>query len=275
MILLDGKKYRDELLEEYKKQIESENLKIRLDIILIGNDDASLVYVNNKLKYASLVGIDTKLHHLEDGTNEEEVIELIEKLNNDVNTTGIILQSPTPNLDFKRVANHISPSKDVDGLANENIIGLYHNRSCILPCTVKGIIMLLKHYDIEILGRDVCIIGRGEIVGKPLSLAISNLGATVTVCDQYTKDLSLHTRVADIIISAVGKKDLITEDMVKDGFIGVDVGITKVDGKLSGDFDFEGTSRHASFMTPVPGGIGPMTIAMIISNLIDLKKGNV
>lgn len=272
MIILDGKKYRDQLLEQYKKTILEEKLKIKLDIILIGDDPASLIYVKNKIKYAKMIGIETELHHLDEGTKESAVCDLIDKLNSDPSTTGIIIQSPTPLLDFEKLSEHLLPAKDVDGLVSANIINLYHNKERILPCTVKGILMLLEFYNISLKGKNVTIIGRGDIVGKPLSLALANRGSTVTVCDEYTKNLSTHTKNADIIISAVGKKDLIKESMVSDGFIGIDVGITRVDNKIYGDFAFKETSKHASYITPVPGGIGPMTIALIMGNLIDMKR---
>lgn len=276
MAILDGKGYRDELLKKYKNIIEKEELKIRLDIILVGNDPASLIYVKNKLKFSEVVGVEAILHHLDDNVTEKEVIDLIENLNQNEVTTGIILQSPTPHqIDFDTVVEYISPKKDVDGLVSANILALYHNREKILPCTVRGILELLNKYSIDLKGKSIAVVGRGDIVGKPLILALQNRGATVTSCDEYTKDLKLHTRNADIIISAVGKKDLITKEHVKPGFIGVDVGITRVDGKIYGDFDYENIHELASFITPVPGGAGPMTIAMIIGNLIDMKRSDI
>lgn len=270
MKILDGKKYRDELLDEYKSQIESENLQIRLDIILVGNDYSSQIYVRNKIKYCEFVGIKTVLHHLDENIKEEELIELINDLNNDNSVTGIILQSPVPkHIDFKKCAGLIDSKKDIDGFTMKNIDSLYHNQELLVPCTVKGIIKLLEHYNIPIQGKNVVIVGRGEIVGKPLSLALTNRNATVTLCHSKTKNLGEITKNAEILISAVGKEKLITGDMVKNDFIGVDVGITRTsEGKICGDFDFENVKEKASYITPVPGGVGPMTIAMIIDNLI-------
>ena len=270
MKILDGKKYRDELLEKYKYQIESENLQIRLDIILVGNDYSSQIYVRNKIKYCEFVGIKTVLHHLDENIKEEELIELINDLNNDNSVTGIILQSPIPDhINFKKCAGLIDSKKDIDGFTMKNIDSLYHNQELLVPCTVKGIIRLLEHYNISFEGKNVVIVGRGEIVGKPLSLALTNRNATVTLCHSKTKNLGEITKNAEILISAVGKEKLITSNMVKNDFIGVDVGISRTkEGKLCGDFDYENIKEKASYITPVPGGVGPMTIAMIIDNLI-------
>lgn len=272
MILMDGKSYRDELLIEYKERIKE--LDITLAIIQVGNNDASNLYIKNKIKYCSDVGIDVKYYNI-DGS-EKDVIDLINKLNNDDKITGIILQSPTPNMDYDMLAENIDYRKDVDGFSKENIFKLYMNEESIIPCTVKGIIKLLDHYNIEISGSNICIIGRGNIVGKPLSLALTNRNATVTLCHSKTKNLKEITKKSDIIISAVGKANIITKSMVKDGFVGIDVGINRVDGKLVGDFDFDNIKDKASYITPVPGGVGPMTIAMIIDNLIEMsiKKEN-
>lgn len=274
MEILDGKKYRDELLNKYKNQIEKENLKIRLDIILIGNNDASEIYVRNKIKYCTSVGIEVKLHRLSEEIKENEVIELINELNNDNLVTGIILQSPVPkHIDFKKCAGLIKSNKDIDGFTMKNIDALYHNEESLIPCTVKGIIKLIEHYNIPIEGKNVVVVGRGEIVGKPLSLALTNKNATVTLCHSKTKDLKMHTKNADILISAVGKEKLITSDMVKENFIGIDVGISRTkEGKICGDFDFDNIKDKTSYITPVPGGVGPMTIAMIIDNLIYASK---
>lgn len=273
MEIMDGKKYRDELLDNYKRVITENKYDIRLDIIFVGDNDASRVYVRNKVKYCEEVGIKVVVHNLGGETSENELISLIDELNNNKEVTGIILQSPIPaHLDFKKCAEIINYKKDVDGFTNHNIDSLYHNEEAILPCTVKGIIKLLEHYDIKIEGANIVVIGRGEIVGKPLALALENRNATVTLCHSKTKDLSHFTKDADIIISAIGKAKMITSDMVSDGFIGVDVGINRdEDNKLCGDFDYESINYKAKYITPVPGGVGPMTIAMLIGNLIEMK----
>lgn len=273
MVIMDGKALRDDKLIKYKEKIERDNLKIRLDIILVGNDAASEVYVRNKVKYATQVGIEVITHRLDDTVNKSEIIDLIDQLNADENVTGIILQSPLPaGLDFDTCASRIVSSKDIDGFTANNIDRLYHNKEALVPCTVKGIIALLEHYKVELAGKSVTIIGRGDIVGKPLALALTNRDATVTLCHSKTSDLAQFTKNADIVISAVGKRNILKSDMVKEGFIGIDVGINREDGKLYGDFDFEGVKDKASLITPVPGGTGPMTVAMIIENLIIAKE---
>lgn len=272
MILIDGKKYRDELLEEYKERIK--DLSITLAIIQVGNNESSNLYITNKIKYCSQVGINVEYHHL-DTEDKQEVIELINQLNDNDSVTGIILQSPTPNMDYDELAEIIDSKKDVDGFGKDNIYKLYMNQDTIMPCTVKGIIKLLDYYDIKISGSTICVVGRGNIVGKPLALALENRDATVTLCHSKTNNLKDITKNADIIISAVGKAKFITSSMVKKDFIGIDVGINKLDGKIVGDFDFEKVKDKASFITPVPGGVGPMTIAMIIDNLIEMAEKNI
>lgn len=270
MVILNGKEYREKLLEEYKEKING--LDITLAIIQVGDEYASNLYINNKIKYCTSAGITVKHFKLLNVNDEDKVISLIDELNNDKNITGIILQSPTPNLDFDKMAETIADEKDVDGFTKNNIFNLYMNNETILPCTVKGIIKLLEFYNIPIESSNVAIVGRGNIVGKPLALALENRNATVTLCNSKTKNLKEITKNSDIIVSAAGVAHLIKEDMVKDGFVGVDVGINRINGKLVGDFDYENVKEKASFITPVPGGVGPMTIAMIIDNLIEMKE---
>lgn len=273
MTLLDGKAYREELLKEYKKEIEDKKLDITLAIIQIGNDPSSITYIKNKIKYCDMVGIRTRLHYLGSKTTNEELKVLINKLNVDESITGIILQSPVPKgIDYVTSANMINPKKDIDGFTKDNIYKLYNNQKGIVPCTPKGVVKLLKHYNINLVGKKVALLGRGLVAGRPLMLMLENENATVTLCHSKTKNLKDITSQADIVISAVGKPNLVTKDMVKDGFIGVDIGLKEVDGKLHGDFDFEGVKDKASFITPSPGGVGPMTISMIIENLIEAKK---
>lgn len=273
MTLLDGKSYREELLKEYKKEIEDKKLDITLAIIQIGNEPSSIAYIKNKIKYCDMVGIRTRLHYLGSKTTNEELKILINKLNLDDNITGIILQSPVPKgIDYVSCANLIDPKKDIDGFTKENIYNLYNNKKGIVPCTPKGVVKLLKHYDIKLAGKTITLLGRGLVAGRPLMLMLENENATVTLCHSKTKNLKAITKEADIVISAVGKPNLITGDMVKEGFIGVDIGLTSVDGKLVGDFDFEAVKDKASYITPSPGGVGPMTISMIIENLIEAKN---
>jgi len=273
-MILDGKKLREELLASYKNIIEKENLKIKLAIIQVGDNEASNIYVKNKEKYCNMVGIKTDIYKLSSDTKEEELINLIDKLNKIKEVTGIILQSPVPkHIDYDKCSKTILSSKDVDGFTKENIYKLYMNEDTIMPATVKGIIVLLKKYNINIDGSNVVIIGRGNIVGKPLSLALTNENATVSLLHSHTKDITKYTKEADIIISACGIPNIITSDMIKDNSVVIDVGVNRINGKIVGDVDFESVSKKASYITPNPGGVGPMTIAMIIDNLIKLKRG--
>ena len=272
-MILDGKKVRDEILDNMKNIIDKDNLDITLAIILIGDNPASKVYVKNKILACDKVGIKVKLIE-KDYINENELIELITSLNNDNNITGILLQSPVPgNIDFEKVVDNIDSKKDVDGFTKKSFYNLAHKHKGIRPCTSKGIIRLLDYYNIDLEGKNVCIVGRGDIVGKPLIFELLNKNATVTVCHSKTDDLKKHTLSSDIVIMACGKAHLLTEDMVKDEAVVVDCGISFIDGHQVGDADFDSMVSKCSYITPNPGGVGPMTIAMIIENLVEMKKG--
>lgn len=272
-MILDGKLVREEILNKIKEKIKTEALDIKLAIILVGDDEASKIYIKNKEKYCNLVGIKTTKYTFASNTKEDEIIELIQKLNNDASVTGIILQSPVPKqIDFDKVTNLIDPNKDVDGFTKENIYNLYLGRKTILPCTVKGIIKLLEYYNIPIEGQDIVIIGRGNIVGHPLSLALQNKNATVTVLHTHTKYLEKFTKEADILISAAGCAHLVKSYMVKKNTVVIDVGVSRKGDKIVGDVDFENVKDIAAAITPNPGGVGPMTVAMIIDNLVELKE---
>lgn len=276
MTIIDGKKIKDKILGEVKDKIEKKNLELKLAIILVGDNDASKIYVSNKEKACEYVGIKCDKYLLDSSTSQEDVINLIDKLNNDDEVTGIILQSPVPShIDFDKCAGTIKYYKDVDGFTRDNIYNLYMNKEGLVPCTVKGIIRLLDEYKIEIEGKHIVIIGRGNIVGKPLIHAMMNRNATVTVCHSKTKNLEELCRTADILVSAVGKPNLINKDMVKEGAVVIDVGISRVDNKVVGDTSFDEIKDKCTFITPVPGGVGPMTVAMIMENLLtaeDLKN---
>lgn len=274
-MILDGKKLRDELLVQYKEKIKEEKLNITLAIILVGNNEASKLYIKNKEKYCTEVGIKVDKYLLDEDTSEEVLINLIKDLNEDEKVTGIILQSPVPDgIDFDKCSGMILPSKDVDGFTKDNVYNLYLNKKSILPCTVKGIIKLLEYYNIEINGKNVAIIGRGNIVGKPLAMALENRNATVSLLHSKTKDLKMFTKDADIVVVACGIPKLLKKEMIKEGSVVIDVGISRVDGKIVGDIDFDNIKDIALFVTPNPGGIGPMTIAMIIDNLIETGEVN-
>lgn len=274
-MILDGKKLRDELLVQYKEKIKEEKLNITLAIILVGNNEASKLYIKNKEKYCTEVGIKVDKYLLDEDTSEKVLINLIKDLNEDEKVTGIILQSPVPDgIDFDKCSGMILPSKDVDGFTKDNVYNLYLNKKSILPCTVKGIIKLLEYYNIEINGKNVAIIGRGNIVGKPLAMALENRNATVSLLHSKTKDLKMFTKDADIVVVACGIPKLLKKEMIKEGSVVIDVGISRVDGKIVGDIDFDNIKDIALFVTPNPGGIGPMTIAMIIDNLIEMGEVN-
>lgn len=273
MTIMDGKMLRDKILDEVKDKIEKNNLKLKLAIILVGENEASKIYVRNKEKACDFVGIKCDKYLLDNDTTEDEVISLIDRLNNDDEVTGIILQSPVPShIDFDKCAGTIKYYKDVDGFTRDNIYNLYMNKKGLIPCTVKGIIRLLDEYKIEIEGKHVVIVGRGNIVGKPLSHAMMNRNATVTVCHSKTTSLDEICRTADILVSAVGMANLITKEMVKDGAVVIDVGISRVDNKVVGDTNFDEIKDKCLFITPVPGGVGPMTVAMIMENLLIAKE---
>ena len=271
-MILDGKKVRDEILSDLRLKIATKNLNITLAILLVEDDEASKIYIKNKEKYCKSVGINVLKYVFNETATEKDVIEVINDLN-DSDITGIILQSPVPEgIDFDKCSNLIDSKKDVDGFTKDNIYNLYLGKKTILPCTVKGIIKLLEYYKIPISGSNVVIVGRGNIVGHPLSLALENMDATVTLAHSKTKNLASITKNADILISATGVKHLITKDMVKYGSTVIDVGVTRVDGKIYGDVDFENIKDIAKYITPNPGGVGPMTVAMIIDNLVEMEE---
>ena len=268
-MILDGKLVRDKILIDIKEKIKIGNFKIKLAIILVGDDEASKIYIRNKENACNFVGIEVEKFVFAKETSEEEIKNLIISLNNDNSVTGIILQSPVPgNIDFDKCSNLISEEKDVDGNKKNNIYNLYLGKETILPCTVKGIIYLLNYYKIPIEGENIVIVGRGNIVGHPLSLTLLNLNATVTVAHSKSKDLSAITKNADILISATGFAHLIKKDMVKKNATVIDVGVARINGKIVGDVDFDEVKNVAGYITPNPGGVGPMTVAMIIDNLV-------
>lgn len=273
MILLDGKKVSTEIIENIKNEISSRNLSIGFAIIWVGNDEASSIYVRNKIKKCEEVGIKTELYHLSEDITEKELLNLIEELNFREDIDGILLQSPIPeNINITNCFDKILPSKDIDGFSNVSVGNLCLGNPMHVSCTPKGIMKLLEYYNIDVAGKDVCIINRSNIVGKPLFNLLISKDATVTMCHSKTKNIIDYTKRADIVISAVGKPKFITEDMIKENSVIIDVGISRLDGKVIGDVDFENVSKKASYITPVPGGVGPMTIAMVLENILNTKK---
>lgn len=273
MVLMDGKALKNKILVELQEKIKNENINATLAIILVGENEASKIYIKNKVRACEEIGIVSKVYNLSENTSETELCNLINELNFDEEITGIILQSPVPShIDFDKCSSLIKNSKDVDGFTMANTYDLYLNSESLVPCTVKAIIKLLEEYQINLEGANVVVIGRGNIVGKPLMLALLNRNATVTIAHSKTRSLEEITKKADILIAAVGKPKLITSDMIKDGAVVIDVGISRIDGKIVGDVDFENVSKKCGFITPVPGGVGPMTVAMIMENVLIAKE---
>ena len=271
-VILDGKKLRDELLEGLKAKLASYTVMPKLVVILAGDNPASQIYVNNKKKTAEKLGIVSEIINYPASVTETELLEKIEELNNDPTVTAILVQLPLPaHIDKTKIINAISPIKDVDGFTPENSGKLLAGETpYVYPCTPKGLLLLLDKYGIELDGKHVVIVGRSNIVGKPLAVMMLNRNATVTVCHSHTKNLSEITKAADILVSAVGEK-LIEDNMVKINGVVVDVGIFKDEtGKTRGDVDFANVSKKTSFISPVPGGVGPMTIASLMLNTVEL-----
>ncbi|PKP61181.1 MAG: bifunctional methylenetetrahydrofolate dehydrogenase/methenyltetrahydrofolate cyclohydrolase [Candidatus Altiarchaeales archaeon HGW-Altiarchaeales-1] len=275
--IIDGKKLGLEIKEEIKAEVENlKNLNYgipSLATILVGNNPASEIYVHLKHKACEECGINSLIYRLPDTITGEELLEKISELNADKNTHGILVQMPLPNhINPAKIMDTIAYLKDVDGFNPVNSGKLMNNDEILAPCTPKGVIYMLEKYNVRIEGSNVVIINHSPIVGKPLALMLLSRNATVTVCHVFTKNLKEHTLRADILISAVGKPNLITEDMVKDGAVVVDVGISRINGKISGDVDFENVKDKSSLITPVPGGAGPMTVAMLLKNTVNAFK---
>jgi len=276
-ILIDGKELARKTRQNLK--IDCDNLKSKgiipkLAVIMVGDNPASKVYVKNKSKACEEVGIEYEEFLLDENTTQKDLISLIEQLNEREDVSGILLQSPIPaHLDINEAFRTISPKKDVDGFHPVSVGKLTLGQDTFVSCTPYGVIKMFEEYNIDLEGKNVVIIGRSNIVGKPLIQCCLNKNATVTVCHSRTKDLAEHTKRADIVIVAIGKAKFLKEDMVKDGAVVIDVGINRgEDGKLCGDVDLENVSRKASYITPVPGGVGPMTIAMLMNNVIKAAK---
>ncbi len=274
MVLLDGKilsaKIKEEVKVEVTKIVKEKNITPGLAVILVGNDAASATYVASKAKACKDAGIYSVVHEMPESITQEELLETINMMNNNPKLDGILVQLPLPkHIDTTTVLEAINPLKDVDGFHPYNVGRMVSNLDSFLPATPFGVMRMFEEHNIELSGKDVVVIGSSDIVGKPMSSLLINKKATVTVCNSRTKDLKAHTSKADIVIIAVGVPYLLKEDMVKDGAVVIDVGINRLEsGKLVGDADFEGLKNKCSHLTPVPGGVGPMTIAMLLKNTI-------
>ena len=268
-----AKNIRLELINEVSK-LKEKGIIPKLAVIMVGDDKASKVYVKNKSKACEEIGIEYEEFLLDESISMEELLNLIEKLNNRKDINGILLQSPIPkNLNIDEAFNKIDYKKDVDGFNPVNVGKLVIGQDSFISCTPYGVIKMLENYNIPIEGKNVVIIGRSNIVGKPLMQCLLKKNATVTICHSKTKNISEITKKADILVAALGKAKFVTKEMVKDGAVVIDVGINRDEsGKLVGDVDFEEAEKIASFITPVPGGVGPMTIAMLMSNVVKACK---
>lgn len=275
--ILDGKAVAHRIRENLKKEVEElkENgIKPKLAVIMVGEDSSSKIYVRNKSVSCEEIGVEYEEYLLSEETTMEELLNLIDKLNEDTSINGILLQSPIPkSLDINEAFKRIAPEKDVDGFNPCNVGKLCLGQDTFISCTPYGIIKLLEEYGIEIEGKDAVVVGRSNIVGKPMMQCLLNKNATVTVCHSKTIKLERVTKKADILVVAIGKPKFITKDMVKDGAVVIDVGINRgEDGKLCGDVDFDEVKEIASYITPVPGGVGPMTIAMLMHNIVKAAR---
>lgn len=272
-VILDGKETARKIREGLKEKVielKKNNIIPKLAVIMVGEDPASVIYVRNKSKACEDVGIEFEEYILKETTTQKELLDLIKKLNEDKNLHGILLQSPIPkHLNIDEAFETISQEKDVDGFNPINVGKLALGQETFVSCTPLGVIKLLEEYNIEIEGKNAVIIGRSNIVGKPMLQCLLNKNATVTICHSKTKNLSDITKNADILVSAIGKPKLVTKDMVKKGAVVIDVGINRNEqGKVCGDVDFDEVKDVASYITPVPGGVGPMTIAMLMNNVV-------
>lgn len=273
--ILSGRDAADALLATLAKDVKQLNPK--LVIVQVGEDPASSSYIKQKVKSCEAVGLRSEHRHLPAETTLKELMKTVEALNTDSDVTGFIVQLPLP----KHLESHvpdiiraIDPKKDVDGFGAYNLGKMFLSPEFehLPPATPSGVMELLKYYDIDVAGKNAVVLGRSNIVGKPLAVMLVNRGATVTVCHSKTVDLSYYTKNADLVFAAVGKPNLVTHEMVKEGAVVVDIGVSRVDGKLCGDVDFENVKEVASAITPVPGGVGPMTVASLIKNCVTAKK---
>ncbi|MBO8168204.1 MAG: bifunctional methylenetetrahydrofolate dehydrogenase/methenyltetrahydrofolate cyclohydrolase FolD [Thermoanaerobacteraceae bacterium] len=272
--IIDGKQIAKEVREQIKKEVAELGFKPGLAVILVGDDPASQVYVRNKHKSCGEVGMYSEVHRLPAETSQEELLQLIDKLNNDDKIHGILVQLPLPDhIDEKMVIDAIALEKDVDGFHPANVGNLVIGDDCYYPCTPHGCMVMLEKCGIDPKGKKAVVVGRSNIVGKPVAMMLLAKHATVTICHSRTQNLAEECRQADILVAAVGRPEMITGDMIKEGAVVIDVGINRTeDGKLVGDVHFESAKEKASWITPVPGGVGPMTITMLLQNTLEAAK---
>lgn len=272
--IIDGKKISQEIKDELKEKVaayKEQGITITLAVIQVGNDPASSVYVGNKKKACAYIGMESLAYELPEETTEEELLSLIAKLNKDDKVNGILVQLPVPkHINEKKIIQAISPFKDVDGFHEQNVGALNVGSQGFVSCTPAGVIQLLKRSGIEIAGKECVVLGRSNIVGKPMAALLLQENGTVTICHSKTQDLREHAKRADILVAAIGKPKYIDDTYIKEGAVVIDVGIHRDENnKLCGDVDYEKILPHVSAITPVPGGVGPMTIAMLMNNCVE------
>ena len=275
--IIDGKELAKKVRKELKKEVEvlkAKGINPKLAVIMVGNDPGSTVYVRNKSKACEKVGIEFEEFLFEETIEEKELLDLIDKLNEDDSIHGILLQCPVPkHIDVNKAFRRISPNKDVDGFNPINVGNLTIGEDAFISCTPYGVVKMFEEYNIETEGKRAVILGRSNIVGKPMIQCMLNKNSTVTVCHSRTQNIGEVIKEADIVIAAIGKPNFVKADMVKDGAVVIDVGINRLDdGTITGDVDYEKVAEKASYITPVPGGVGPMTIAMLLNNVVKAAK---
>ncbi len=275
--IIDGKLISNQIKDELKAEVEAmkaEGKNLCLAVIQVGNDPASSVYVNNKKKACAYIGIESAAYELPEETTEEELLDLIDRLNEDDNITGILVQLPVPkHINEDTIIKKISPAKDVDGFHPMSVGALSIGQKGFVSCTPAGVIQLLKRTGVEIAGKECVVIGRSNIVGKPMGMLLLSENGTVTICHSKTANLKEVCKRADILVAAVGKPKMINHEYIKDGAVVIDVGIHRMEnGKLCGDVDFDDVEGICSAITPVPGGVGPMTIAMLMNNCVEAGR---
>lgn len=275
--IIDGKELAKKVRKELKKEVEElkeKGVNPKLAVIMVGNDPGSTVYVRNKSKACEKVGIEFEEFLFDEKIEESELLDLIDKLNADDSVHGILLQCPVPkHIDVNKAFRRISPNKDVDGFNPINVGNLTIGEDAFISCTPYGVVKMFEEYNIETEGKRAVILGRSNIVGKPMIQCMLNKNSTVTVCHSRTQNIGEVIKEADIVIAAIGKPNFVKADMVKDGAVVIDVGINRLeDGSITGDVDYENVAKKASYITPVPGGVGPMTIAMLLNNVVKAAK---
>lgn len=274
--IMDGRIIAEKLLETHintASEMASKNVTPTLRIVMVGEEPASKIFVRNKLRYCRKVGVEASVEAKPESIGTDELIQLVESLNEDPVVNGILVQLPLPaHIDVSKVLSAVDPCKDVDGLTPSNLGRIMHGEEALAPCGAKAVVKLLEYYGVDVEGADVCIVSNSILVGKPLSILLTNRFATVSVCHAKTRSLEDYTSRSDILISGTGVPRLVKSHMVRRGAVVVDVGISRVEGRIVGDVDFEEVSSKASMITPVPGGVGPVTVAMVVENLFQAMK---